>query len=58
MALTHFPRNTDPANIAEHIRQHSYAIIDDLADANLLERLDAETKPYVEASAFGRYPTS
>ena len=54
MALTNFPSTTDPATIAEHIRQHGYAIIDDLADANLLDRLDAETKPYIDASAFGR----
>ena len=54
MALTHFPPTTNPATIAEHIRQHGYAIVDDLADARLLERLEAETKPYIETSVFGR----
>jgi ectoine hydroxylase-related dioxygenase (phytanoyl-CoA dioxygenase family) len=54
MALTHFEPTTDPTTIAEYIRQHGYAIIDDLADASLLERLEAETKPYIDDSALGR----
>jgi ectoine hydroxylase-related dioxygenase (phytanoyl-CoA dioxygenase family) len=54
MALTHFPPTTDPAVIAEHIRQHGYAIVDDLADANLLEQLEAESQAYIDASAYGR----
>ncbi len=54
MALTHFPPTTDPAAIAEHIRQHGYAIVDDLADANLLEQLEAESQAYIDASAYGR----
>jgi ectoine hydroxylase-related dioxygenase (phytanoyl-CoA dioxygenase family) len=54
MALTHFRPTTNPATIAVHIRQHGYAIVDDLADARLLERLEAETKPYIDTSAFGR----
>jgi ectoine hydroxylase-related dioxygenase (phytanoyl-CoA dioxygenase family) len=54
MALTHFSPTTDPAVIAEHIRQHGYAIVDDLADANLLEQLEAESQAYIDASAYGR----
>ncbi len=54
MALTHFPPTTDPAAIAEHIRQHGYAIVDNLADANLLEQLEAESQAYIDASAYGR----
>ena len=54
MALTHFPPIIDPAAIAEHIRQHGYAIVDDLADANLLEQLEAESQAYIDASAYGR----
>ena len=54
MALTHFSPTTDPAAIAEHIRQHGYAIVDDLADANLLEQLEAESQAYIDASAYGR----
>ena len=54
MPLTHFPPTTDPAAIAEHIRQHGYAIVDDLADANLLEQLEAESQAYIDASAYGR----
>jgi ectoine hydroxylase-related dioxygenase (phytanoyl-CoA dioxygenase family) len=54
MALTHFSATTEAATIAEHIRQHGYAIVDDLADINLLERLEAETQPYIDVSAYGR----
>jgi ectoine hydroxylase-related dioxygenase (phytanoyl-CoA dioxygenase family) len=54
MALTHFPPTTVPATIAEHIRQHGYAIVDDLAEANLLDRLESETQAYIDASAYGR----
>ena len=54
MALTHFPATTNPATIAEHIRQHGYAIVDDLADASLLERIEAETQAYIDVSAYGR----
>jgi ectoine hydroxylase-related dioxygenase (phytanoyl-CoA dioxygenase family) len=54
MALTHFPPTTDSAAIAEHIRQHGYAIVDDLADANLLEQIEAESQAYIDASAYGR----
>lgn len=54
MALTHFPPIAEPAIIAEHIRQHGFAIVDDLADANLLERVESETQVYIDASAPGR----
>ncbi len=54
MALTHFSHTIDPATIADHIRQHGYAIVDDLADANLLEQLEAESQAYIDASAYGR----
>jgi ectoine hydroxylase-related dioxygenase (phytanoyl-CoA dioxygenase family) len=54
MALTHFSPIIDPATIADHIRQHGYAIVDDLADANLLEQLEAESQAYIDASAYGR----
>lgn len=54
MALTHFPPITEPVIIAEHIRQHGFAIVDDLVDANLLERVESETQVYIDASAPGR----
>ena len=54
MALTHFSPTTAAVTIADHIRQHGYAIVDDLADANLLEQLESETQAYVDASAAGR----
>lgn len=54
MQLTHLPASTDPASISAHLREHGYAIVDDLADAATMDRLAAEVRPYVEASAAGR----
>lgn len=54
MKLTHFDRTVDPAVVADHLAEHGYAIVDDLADPELLDRLDAEAGPYIDASAHGR----
>lgn len=54
MGLHHLSPNTPAAEIAAHIRQHGYAIVDDVVDADLLDRLDREVEPFVAASAHGR----
>ena len=54
MALTHFPRDADPAEVAAHLRQYGYAIVDDLVDEATMDQLAAEVAPYVEASDAGR----
>ncbi len=40
--------------VSEHLSRFGYAIVDDLADLALLDRLEAEALPYIEASAAGR----
>ncbi len=54
MGLNHLSSNTPAADIAAHLHQHGYAIVDDVVDADLLDRLDREMEPFVVASAHGR----
>ena len=54
MALKHFDRDADPREVSTFIAVHGYAIIDDLADAALMDRLAREVEPYVAASDAGR----
>jgi ectoine hydroxylase-related dioxygenase (phytanoyl-CoA dioxygenase family) len=54
MGLRHFSPNADVAGVAAHLRTYGYAIIDDLATAGLLDRLDREASEYIESSAHGR----
>ena len=50
----HFQPTDDPAEVSAHLATHGYAIVDDLAPTELLDQLDAEAAPYIEASAVGR----
>lgn len=50
----HFRPDTPVEQISDHIQEHGYAIVDDLADPALLDRLASEAKSYVERSAAGR----
>jgi ectoine hydroxylase-related dioxygenase (phytanoyl-CoA dioxygenase family) len=54
MGLHHFAPHVAPAEIAAHLADHGYAIVDDLADSALLDRFDREVAPYIAASAAGR----
>ena len=54
MALKHLPPTADPVEVSEHLRRFGYAIVDDVVDGGLLDRLEAEAMPYIEASAAGR----
>ena len=54
MALKHLPATTAPADVSDHLRRFGYAIVDDVVDGGLLDRLEVEAMPYIEASAAGR----
>ncbi len=54
MGLHHLSPSAPAADIATHIHRHGYAIVDDVVDADLLDRLDREMEPFVVASAHGR----
>ncbi len=50
----HFSPAAEPAEISEYVGRFGFAIVDDLAAPELLDRLDEEAAPYIEASASGR----
>jgi ectoine hydroxylase-related dioxygenase (phytanoyl-CoA dioxygenase family) len=54
VGLHHFPAAVDPGEVSDHLRRFGYAIVDDVADPALLDRLEAEAMPCIEASAAGR----
>lgn len=54
MALNHFPPDVNPIEVSSHIRRWGYAIIDDVADQALMDRLDGESMAYIASSDAGR----
>ncbi|MEM7091918.1 MAG: phytanoyl-CoA dioxygenase family protein [Actinomycetota bacterium] len=52
--MRRFDSDSDPADIAGHIREFGYAIVDRVVDDSVMDRLAAEAAPFVEASAAGR----
>ena len=54
VGLHHFAPDVDPEEVSDHLLRFGYAIVDDVADLGLLDRLEAEAMPYIEASAVGR----
>lgn len=52
--LTHFSSDVAPATVSDHLRRWGYAIIDGVADGRLLDRLERESLPFIDASAGGR----
>lgn len=53
MTLHHFDPTTDPAQISAHVAEHGYAIVDDVVDVALLDRLANEAAPFLDASGVG-----
>ncbi len=50
----HFPATADPEEVSVFLADQGYAIVDNLASVDQLDRLDAESRSYIEASAVGR----
>jgi hypothetical protein len=53
MAMRHFTPTANPAEISACVAEHGYAIVDHLAEADLLDRLAVEAAPFIEASGVG-----
>ena len=53
MALHHLASSSPGDEIADHLRTHGYAIVDDVVEPALLDRLAAELAPHIEATRFG-----
>jgi hypothetical protein len=49
-----FPPDADLNEVVTHLRTHGYAIVRDAADHALMDRLEEEARPFIDASAHGR----
>jgi len=54
MPLIHLPSTASVQEAVAAMREHGYVIIDNLADAATMERLEMEMAPYIEATAPGQ----
>ncbi len=54
MTPHHFPADAPPEHVSTFLAEHGYAIVDDVASAELLDRFAAEVAPWVEQSDAGR----
>jgi ectoine hydroxylase-related dioxygenase (phytanoyl-CoA dioxygenase family) len=54
MMTTRFQRDADPASVSEYLSEHGYAIVEQVVDDAVMDRLAAEVEPYIKASAAGR----
>lgn len=50
----HFGPDTPTAEVTAHLRREGYAIVDDVVDDRIMDRLAGELTPFVDASAHGR----
>lgn len=53
MEAVHLPNTATPDEIHAALREHGYAIVDNLVPVSLMDRIDAEMSPYVENSLYG-----
>jgi hypothetical protein len=53
MGLEHFSPSSSSADVAAAIRRDGAAIIDRLIDTTLVDRIRAETEPFLDATAYG-----
>jgi ectoine hydroxylase-related dioxygenase (phytanoyl-CoA dioxygenase family) len=54
MQPVHLRPTAAPEEIASTVREHGYAIVDDLVPISLMDRIEDETAEYVRQSAHGR----
>jgi ectoine hydroxylase-related dioxygenase (phytanoyl-CoA dioxygenase family) len=53
MPLQHLPSDVSAAEGSASLREHGYAIVDELVSNALMDRIEAEMGPYIEATPFG-----
>ena len=49
-----YPADAASRDVAAHVREFGYAIVEGAVEADMLDRLDAEASPFIQASAGGR----
>jgi ectoine hydroxylase-related dioxygenase (phytanoyl-CoA dioxygenase family) len=53
-AVHRFGTHAEASDVAAHVREFGYAIVEGVVGEDMLDRLDAEAAPFIEASAAGR----
>ena len=53
-ALQHLPSTAEPDEMAKVLADDGVVIVDDVADAALLDRIEAEMQPFIDATPTGR----
>lgn len=53
MEAIHLPSTATPEEVAATLREHGYAIVDNLVPESLMDRIEAEMGPYINASLYG-----
>jgi ectoine hydroxylase-related dioxygenase (phytanoyl-CoA dioxygenase family) len=53
MDATHLPNTATGNEVAAALHQHGYAIVEDLAPPELMDRISVEMAPHIERSMFG-----
>jgi ectoine hydroxylase-related dioxygenase (phytanoyl-CoA dioxygenase family) len=54
MSLLHLPSDTSAETVAAALQEHGYAIVDELVSNELMDRIQAEMGPHIEATPFGQ----
>jgi ectoine hydroxylase-related dioxygenase (phytanoyl-CoA dioxygenase family) len=54
MALVHFPPDVGADAVADSLNKNGYAIVDDLASADVMNQIQAEMGPHIDTTMFGR----
>jgi ectoine hydroxylase-related dioxygenase (phytanoyl-CoA dioxygenase family) len=54
MSLIHFARDADPDLVVGCLRENGYAIVDELASNELMDRVAAEMGPHIDATPYGQ----
>jgi hypothetical protein len=54
--LNHVAATTPASEVVEHLRRDGYVIIDDLAPPGLMDRIQDEVEPYIDATPMGYTP--
>jgi ectoine hydroxylase-related dioxygenase (phytanoyl-CoA dioxygenase family) len=54
MSLLHLPSSASAEEVAKALQQQGYAIVDELVSDELMDRIEAEMGPHIEATPYGQ----
>lgn len=54
MTLIHLPNTASAKDAIDCVRENGYVIIDELASAQVMDKIQEELEPYIQASPYGQ----